>query len=69
MDAWLLRPPASCGCGNKDGWGSTTRWAAMVRRVRTDAGETAELWMMGSQLVPEAVLADDLTRCYGGKPA
>ncbi len=41
----------------------------MVRRVRTDAGETAELWMMGSQLVPEAVLADDLTRCYGGKPA
>jgi CubicO group peptidase (beta-lactamase class C family) len=48
-----------------DGYG---HYGETVRRVRNDAGETVEFWMMGSQLVPEAVLADDLTRRYGGTP-
>lgn len=39
-----------------------------VRRTRDAAGEVAELWLAGSMLQPEALVAADIAKRYGGKP-
>ena len=46
--------------------GAFNSFGEPVRRVRGNAGAVSELWIAGAKMVPEAVLAKELLKRYGG---